>query len=99
MGCMALVDIGNRPQVNLSLSRVSARARRPTRDNSHVLKKAIFFDGPDSFSSILNAVIRPREVFERRRAMTAQDTTRKVVEAYFAAWTSKNVDEHDAPLA
>ena len=31
--------------------------------------------------------------------MTAQDTTRRVVEAYFAAWTTKKVDEAYAFLA
>jgi hypothetical protein len=31
--------------------------------------------------------------------MTAQDTTRKVVETYFAAWTAKRVDDAYAVLA
>jgi ketosteroid isomerase-like protein len=31
--------------------------------------------------------------------MTTQDTTRRVVEAYFAAWTAKKVDEAYALLA
>jgi limonene-1,2-epoxide hydrolase len=31
--------------------------------------------------------------------MTAHDTTRRVVEAYFAAWTAKKVDEAYALLA
>jgi hypothetical protein len=49
--------------------------------------------GSRSFLSISLDVVRPYEQNQGRGIMTTQDTARRVVGGYFAAWGAKKVDE------
>src|ERR1700736_1788869 len=52
-----------------------------------------FLIGSRSFLSISLDAVRPYEQNQGRDTMTTQDTTRRVIEGYFAAWTAKKVNE------
>jgi hypothetical protein len=58
----------------------------------------IFLIGSRSFLSISLDAVRPYEQNQGRDIMTTQDTTRRVIEGYFAAWTAKKVHEAYALL-
>jgi hypothetical protein len=98
---MALVDIGNEPQVNRCRGRkVSAGFHHSTLSDFDEGGKVVFFaSGRIRFCrfSLMPFVLVNDS--KRRGAMTTQDTTRRVVEAYFAAWTANKVDEAYALLA
>jgi hypothetical protein len=49
--------------------------------------------GSCSFLSISLDAIRPYDQNKGKETMTTQDTTRRVIEGYFAAWTAKKVNE------
>jgi hypothetical protein len=52
-----------------------------------------FLDQVAFVLSISLDAVRPYEQNQGRGTMTTQDTTRRVVEGYFAAWTAKKVNE------
>jgi len=58
----------------------------------------VFLIGSRSFLSISLDAVRPYEQNKGRGTMTTQDTTRRVVEGYFAAWTATKLDEAYALL-
>jgi hypothetical protein len=57
-----------------------------------------FWIGSRSLLSISHDAVRPYEQNQGRGTMTTQDTTRRVVEGCFAAWTAKKANEACALL-